>query len=141
MENLPDKNDLGSLVIYQDCGGSLPPLARKGVELFNSGHYFDAHEELEEAWREETGSIRELYQGILQVAVAYYHIRNQNWIGAHKVLLRSRRWLARFPNVCQGVQVEQLRQDAAAVEIILNALINGNRVQMDLTLLKPLQFN
>jgi len=38
----------------------------------------------EMAWRQETGPIRELYRGILQVSVAYYHLLHKNYAGARK---------------------------------------------------------
>jgi uncharacterized protein len=53
--------------ITTGCMGALPPLALRGLELFNQGEYFEAHEALELAWREETGPVRELYRGILQI--------------------------------------------------------------------------
>ncbi|MBE3144354.1 MAG: DUF309 domain-containing protein [Planctomycetes bacterium] len=56
----------------------------EGLRLFNSGEYFQAHEVLEDVWREERRPIRELYRGILQVAVAYYHLNRGNLIGARK---------------------------------------------------------
>ena len=52
-----------------DCNEPLHPKAVEGLELFNRGHYFEAHEALEAAWREETHPVRELYRGILQAGV------------------------------------------------------------------------
>jgi hypothetical protein len=34
-----------------DCEGSLHERARLGILLMNEGRYFEAHEELEAAWR------------------------------------------------------------------------------------------
>ena len=53
-----------------DCDGSLHARARAGLVLINEGHYFEAHEELEAAWKEEKGKVRQLYQGILEAATA-----------------------------------------------------------------------
>ena len=50
-----------------DCQGPLHPQAVYGMELFNQGRYFEAHEALEAAWRDESGPVRDLYRGILQV--------------------------------------------------------------------------
>ena len=55
------------------CDGTLHPKAIEGLKLFNEKKFFEAHEELEDAWRQETGEIRDLFQGILQVAVAFLH--------------------------------------------------------------------
>ena len=62
----------------EECEGVFPPRAREGVLLFNEGQYFAAHEALEDAWREEGGRVRELYQGILEAGVVYLHIRRRN---------------------------------------------------------------
>ena len=94
-----------------ECEGTLHPNAQDGILLFNQGRYFEAHEELELAWRAERGRIRELYQGILEAGVAYLHLRRQNLAGALKVHSRSMRWLQPWPDVCRGVAVERLRQD------------------------------
>jgi predicted metal-dependent hydrolase len=95
----------------QECAGQLHPRAREGIRLFNRGLYFEAHEELEAAWRSETGRIRELYQGILEAGVTYLHLRRGNLAGAEKVYRRSLRWLANWPDVCRGAHIGQLRRD------------------------------
>jgi predicted metal-dependent hydrolase len=97
-----------------DCDGEMHPRARHGIDLFNQGRYFEAHEELEAAWREEHGRIRELYQGILEAGVTYLHIRRGNYAGAVKVYGRSMRWLRSWPATCRGADVELLRQDLTA---------------------------
>ncbi|MCB0075629.1 MAG: DUF309 domain-containing protein, partial [Caldilineaceae bacterium] len=58
--------------------------AQQGVHEFNRGEFFEQHELFEEAWLEEPRPIREMYQGILQVGVAFYLIEQDNWAGAVK---------------------------------------------------------
>ncbi len=103
----------------------------------NAGRYFEAHEELEAAWREETGEVRQLYQGILEAAVTYLHIRRRNFPGAVKVYGRSMKWLKKWPAICRGVQVEQLRRDLEAAMAELNRLGAERMNEFDLSLLKP----
>lgn len=119
--------------------GELSELARKGIELFNRGEYFEAHEELEHAWNEEGGPARELYRGILQVAVAYLQITRRNYNGAIKMFLRARQWLDPLPDVCRGVDVATLRQDAAEARAALEALGADRISEFDLALLKPVR--
>jgi predicted metal-dependent hydrolase len=102
-----------------DCQRALPPHAITGLEYFNAGRYFEAHEELETAWRAEKGPIRELYRGILQVGVAYYHVQRGNYRGALKMLQRCRQWLDPLPDECCGVDLARLRLDFAQVEVEL----------------------
>ncbi len=67
----------------------LPDAFLHGLELLNRGEYFEAHEAIEAAWRAEPGEIRQLYQGILQVAVVYHHVTRHNYYGARKVIRRA----------------------------------------------------
>jgi len=94
-----------------DCNGVLHPKAIEGLKLFNKKQFFEAHEELEDAWRDEKGSIRYLYQGVLQAAVTYLHITRGNYEGALKLYERCMKLLKDFPDVCRGIQVGKLKID------------------------------
>jgi uncharacterized protein len=98
-----------------DCDSPLHSEALRGIALFNAGEYFEAHEALENAWRDEPGPIRDLYQGILQVAVTYLHIQRGNYGGAMKVSARCKLKLDNWPDTCRGVDVAALRRELAAV--------------------------
>ncbi len=117
---------------------SIHPEAEHGIRLFDSRHYFEAHEALEMAWREEPGAIRDLYRGILQVAVAYYHIQRGNYVGARKLFNRCRRWLAPFPEVIAGINLGQFRKDFTEVEASLIRLGPTRAAEVDPGLMKPL---
>ncbi|HEY9151783.1 MAG TPA: DUF309 domain-containing protein [Anaerolineales bacterium] len=120
-----------------DCDGTLPSRAREGIILFNEGKYFEAHEELEAAWKEERGKIRRLYQGILQAAVTYLHIRRGNYAGAIKVYGRSMKWLRQFPETCRGVEVGQLRNDLGTAIEEVKRLGESRIAEFNRELLKP----
>ena len=121
----------------EDCHGPLPPHAKEGLRLFNAGEYFEAHEALELAWREETGQVRRLYQGILETAVTYLRIQRGNYVGAVKVYDRSRKWLRDWPDVCCGVNVSQLRADLDRVMAEVQRLGPERIAEFDQSLLKP----
>jgi len=121
-----------------DCLGKLHPRVIEGFELFNQGHYWLAHEALEAAWLAEPGEIRHLYRGILQIAVTYYHITRQNFRGADKVYLRSKKWLEPFPGKCRGIDVARLQMDARAVMAELYRLGPEHIQDFDLHLLRPI---
>jgi hypothetical protein len=119
--------------------GELSEKAVKGIELFNRGEYFEAHEELEHAWNEEGGPVRELYRGILQIAVAYLQITRGNYNGAIKMFLRARQWLDPLPDVCRGVDVAALRRDAADVRAAIEFLGAERLKEFDPSTLKPVK--
>ena len=89
---------------------SLPDLALRGIEEFNRGRFFECHEYLEDAWREESGRIRYLYQGILQVGVGFYHQQNGNWKGATGLLRNGIVRLEEFEPETSGIDVTGLRR-------------------------------
>jgi predicted metal-dependent hydrolase/predicted RNA-binding Zn-ribbon protein involved in translation (DUF1610 family) len=123
-----------------DCNAPLHPQAAEGIELFNAGRYFEAHEALEIAWRDETGPIRNLYRGILQIAVVYLHIKRGNYNGAVKVYARSQKWMMNWADICRGVDVERLQQDAEAVNLAVQRLGQERIGEFDLQLLKPVRW-
>jgi predicted metal-dependent hydrolase len=97
------------------CGDTLPPELLRGIEEFNRREFFECHETIETAWMAEPRPIRLLYQGILQVGVALYHVRQNNWRGAMKVLARATPKLAHFEPACMGIDVHQLLSDAQRI--------------------------
>jgi predicted metal-dependent hydrolase len=86
----------------------LPDLVLRGIEEFNRGEFFECHEYLEEAWMHESGRIRYLYQGILQVGVGFYHLQNGNWRGATGLLRNGTTRLKEFEPAALGVDVAKL---------------------------------
>jgi predicted metal-dependent hydrolase len=123
-----------------DCSGALHPEARNGLLLFNEGKYFEAHEALEDAWNAEEGDAKNLYQGILQVAVTYLHILRGNYNGAIKVHERSKKWLNGLPDICKGVHIRELQNDAEKVMKEMQRLGKDRITQFDITLLQSVKW-
>ena len=96
------------------CDEPPPPKLIEGIVQFNRGEYFEQHETLELLWRAERRDVRRLYQGILQIGVAFHHLRRRNHHGTVYMLTRGAGYLAPFAPRCQGVNVERLLKDAAA---------------------------
>jgi uncharacterized protein len=99
-----------------------PPLLCRGVTQFNRREYWECHETLEVLWRSETRPVRDLYQGVLQVGVAFHHLMNRNYPGALKLLRRGLPHLRDLPEVCQGLHAAELHRDARAVHDHIVAL-------------------
>ncbi|OIT32144.1 PREDICTED: uncharacterized protein LOC109207729 [Nicotiana attenuata] len=55
---------------------------QEAVALFNSRDYYRCHDVLEALWKESQEPIRTLLHGILQCAVGFHHLFNQNHKGA-----------------------------------------------------------
>lgn len=125
--------------LQKACNQPLPELAKEGIHLFNQREFWEAHEILEKAWIEANGQpIGEVYRAILQVGVAYYQIQRGNYRGALKMFLRSVQWLDPLPNECQGINIAQFKQDAAASRAALETLGAENISQFEQeTFFKP----
>jgi predicted metal-dependent hydrolase len=123
-----------------DCVGTVHPAAVKGMEFFNAGEYRLAHEELEEAWKEENSPVGELYRAILQTAVVYLHVTRANYNGAIKVYGRVQKWIKPWPEVCRGIGIGQLRQDLDAVIAEVERLGPDRLAAFDRSLLKPVRW-
>lgn len=75
----------------------LPPRGRRpadpvgraleeAAQLFNEGLFFEVHEVLETVWLTQTGGIRRLLQGLIQIAVGFHHLERNNLKGALALL-------------------------------------------------------
>jgi predicted metal-dependent hydrolase len=113
------------------CDEPPPPLLLEGIEQFNRGEYFEQHETLELLWRAETREVRRLYQGILQIGVAFHHLRRLNYHGVIYMLTRGPWYLAPFAPRCQHVDVNRLLEAAGAARGEVERLGPGRLAEFD----------
>ena len=86
---------------------------RRAVGEFNAHRFFDCHETLEHLWLDDAQfPHRGVFQGILQVAVGFYHLSNGNFRGARNLLHRGIKKLSAFPPTFYGVNVAGLIESA-----------------------------
>jgi hypothetical protein len=80
----------------------------RGLELIRAGRYFDAHEELELAWRAAEPGERDFLQGLVHVAVAWYQAGRGRTVGCERQLEKAARRLAPYAPTHRGVDVASL---------------------------------
>ena len=90
----------------------MDPRLTEFVQLFNNRQFFRAHEVLEELWLETRGELRDFYKGLIQCAVAFLHAERGNPTGAISLYERSKFHLQNYPEICDCIRLERLRQDA-----------------------------
>jgi predicted metal-dependent hydrolase len=95
---------------------------RRGLELFNRGEFFDAHEVLEDVWRAAPPPEKKFLQGLIQVAVGLHHHSRGNMAGARSLLARAHRNLSAYPARHGGIDLARFR---AQVERWVEALEQG----------------
>jgi predicted metal-dependent hydrolase len=84
-----------------------------GIELIRAGAYFEAHEELEDEWREAPEPERDFLQGLVHVAVAWYHAGKKNRPGCERQLEKAERRLSGYRPHYRGVDVDVVLEDVA----------------------------
>jgi uncharacterized protein len=89
----------------------------RGLELIRAGRYFDAHEELELAWRAAAPAERDFYQGLVHVAVAWYQAGRGNAVGCERQLEKAGRRLAPFRPAHRGVDVASVLAQVEAAQV------------------------
>jgi uncharacterized protein len=87
--------------------------------MMRGGEYFEAHEELELAWRAAEPEERDFFQGLVHVTVAWYQAGRGNRNGCARQLEKAERRLAAYGPAHRGVDVadvlSQVRAAAARV--------------------------
>jgi uncharacterized protein len=96
---------------------------RRGLELIRSGDYFEAHEELEDEWREAPAAERDFLQGLVHVAVAWLHASRGNRPGCERQLEKALRRLEAYGAAHRGVDLRLVRED---VERAKSAVLSGS---------------
>ncbi|HEY9763673.1 MAG TPA: DUF309 domain-containing protein [Trichocoleus sp.] len=86
----------------------------EGIKQFNQGDYYACHDTLEAIWMEAEAAEKPFFQGILQIAVALYHLGNHNWKGAAILFGEGLKRLEPFEPTYYGVDVVQLVDCGAA---------------------------
>ena len=87
----------------------------QGVEQFNQGQFYACHDTLEALWIEASEPQKTFYQGILQIAVAFYHLGNSNWRGAVILLGEGINRLQRYPPTYAEIDLDELLASSAAL--------------------------
>jgi uncharacterized protein len=102
-------------------GRMQPHEFRHGIDLFNRGEFYDAHEVLEDVWRASEGPEKKFLQGLIQLAVAMHHYSRGNHVGARSLLARAARNLRGYPEDFMGIPLSRVLQSIAECECALEA--------------------
>ena len=96
-------------------------LFKKGIEYFNTGYYFEAHDTFEEIWMDERGEDVRFYQGLVQLATGFYHLRMDNLKGAESQLNKGVAKLEKYKPEYRNLELtELLNQVAVCLDSIQN---------------------
>lgn len=92
-------------------------LYQRGIDLFNRGEFFEAHEVWEELWHLSAGRQFDFIQGLIQAAVALVHYQRENPRGMQSLQRSFHKKLDGMPERFMGLDV---RQFLAEMDAFLN---------------------
>lgn len=92
----------------------------RGLELFNAGRYWDAHEAWEEAWMpDRRGPDGGFYKGLIQIAAGCLHYGRRNRRGTVNKWRSGANYLRPYLPVHHGLDLAAL---VAAIDVNLAAV-------------------
>jgi len=98
---------------------------RRGLELIRRGEFFEAHEELELAWRAAPAAERDFFQGLVHVTVAWYQAGRGRPVACSSQLEKAQRRLSSYPSSHRGVDVAGvLGQVERAAELVASGSLD-----------------
>jgi uncharacterized protein len=113
------------MTVIQD---RLPDEFWQGVQEFNHGQFYACHDTLEALWIEAQEPEKTFYQGILQIAVACYHLGNRNWRGSVILLGEGTRRLSSYGLAYGGIDVGLFLDSSYAFLKTLHELGEGGAI-------------
>jgi len=105
-----------------------------GVELFNAGHYWEAHEAWERDWMpDRKGPDSGFYKGLIQVAAGCLHYTRRNRRGAVNKWRSGADYLRPYGPTHSGVQLKPL---VDAVDSYLSAMVGQSWPELAMPTIK-----
>ncbi len=98
-------------------------LFQKGIKAFNDRNFYDAHEYWEELWIDYKLDDSKFIQGLIQLAVCYYHLSNNNLNGAKSMIRKCVKKLENFDK-SWGIDVNELINQVKDVKEHINIITN-----------------
>jgi predicted metal-dependent hydrolase len=120
--------------------GALSPeeLLQLGVDLYNAGHYWNAHEAWEEVWLESERPLRNFYQGLIQLTAAFVHVTRKEHPGSVRLLDSGIEKLEAYPASYMGLDLARLVEGAKAARRQLEQLGEKRVGDFDRSLIPPI---
>lgn len=99
-------------------------LFKKGLKSYDEGEYFEAHEAWEDLWSDFNFKDRKFIQGLIQLAVSFVHLKNENMIGAKSLLDKCQNKFEEYRGIHRGINIEALKSSLEILKIVYCKLNN-----------------
>jgi predicted metal-dependent hydrolase len=112
-----------------------------GIKKFNDKDFYASHDILEDVWFDTLGSDKSFYQGLIHLAVGFYHItEKKNSKGA---LLQLRKGIAKltpFKPAYEGVELSKLLGKIEKCINEIERLKDGKIEKLEIKLIPKITF-
>lgn len=98
----------------------------EGIDLFNRGYFFEAHDVWEEIWQEERGPMRNFFKGLIHLAGGFHHYQNGNHRGSAALLSSGVGYLKPFLPGQMGVDLAAILPHVEAALAKVERLRDGS---------------
>ena len=102
-------------------------LFHKGIEAFNNRYFYDAHEYWEELWLDYKLDDAQFIQGLIQLAVSYFHLFNKKLKGARSMLKKCLNKFDSFQGA-RGIDVLELKSQICNVRKYFEEIDNTDNI-------------
>jgi hypothetical protein len=83
----------------------------EGLQLYNAGEFFKAHEAWESVWMRSSEPEKTFLQGLIQVTAAFHHLQKNNRLGTVLLLQAALSRIERYPHGFGGISLSGLCRD------------------------------
>lgn len=89
-------------------------LLDEGIDLFNEGHFWEAHEAWERIWLDSEEPQRTFIQGLIQLTAAFHHFRRGTLRGGIRLSAAAEEKLSSYPQ--DHLRIDRSMAVAASAE-------------------------
>jgi len=107
-------------------------LFEKGLNEYEKGDYFEAHEAWEDLWSDYNFRDRKFIQGLIQLSVSFVHLRNGNMIGARNLLKKCQDKFSEYNGIHREININELKFAIEAVSLTYENMKESSEFDWDL---------
>ncbi|MBC8257315.1 MAG: DUF309 domain-containing protein [Candidatus Marinimicrobia bacterium] len=102
-------------------------LFNQGITAFNKRQFYDAHEYWEELWLNYKLDDAKFIQGLIQLAVSYFHFFNKNLNGARSMMKKCITKFEPYHNE-RGMDIQSLKKQIITVQNYFNKIMDTSYI-------------
>ena len=115
-----------------DKSDKMSELFKRGLDEYDKGDYFEAHEAWEDLWSDYNFPDRKFVQGLIQLSVSFVHLGNGNLTGAKNLLKKCQQKFDDYNGIHREINLSDLKSSIEAVEIVYSELKDCRDFDWDL---------